>query len=167
MVTRVLTDTDAAAFHQVRHRALQVEREAFAMVPEEMASVEVFLERFKTEWSGQNAFVMGAFDAALVGIIGCVRERHSKRRHAAVIWGVYVTPEHRGHGCGRQLLLDTIARAKRWPDLEQLWLDMTTTNLPARTLYLSCGFQVIGLRRRALRIGDRYYDEEMMALDLR
>jgi hypothetical protein len=57
--------------------------------------------------------------------------------------------------------------AKEWPNLEQLWLDVTTTNVPARTLYLSCGFHVIGLGRRALRVGDRYYDEEMMGLDLR
>jgi RimJ/RimL family protein N-acetyltransferase len=59
------------------------------------------------------------------------------------------------------------ARAKEWPDLEQLWLDVTTTNVPAQTLYLSCGLRVIGLRRRALRVGDRYYDEEMMALRFR
>ena len=167
MTIRALIETDASAFHRIRRRALQEEPEAFTMMPEEMTPVEALTERFKAEWSGQNAFVMGAFDTELLGIVGCVRERHTKRRHAAVIWGVYVTPEHRGHGLGRQLLLDTIARAKKWTALEQLWLDVTTTNLPARTLYLSCGFQVIGLRRRALRIGDRYYDEEMMALDLR
>jgi RimJ/RimL family protein N-acetyltransferase len=167
MITRVLTDTAAPAFHQARRRALHEEPEAFSMMPEEMASVEALTERFRAQWSGQDAFVMGAFDSELVGIVGCVRERHRKRRHAAVIWGVYVTPEHRGHGLGRQLLLDTIARAKEWPDLEQLWLDVTTTNVPAQTLYLSCGLRVIGLRRRALRVGDRYYDEEMMALHFR
>jgi RimJ/RimL family protein N-acetyltransferase len=167
MLTRVLTDADTSAFYEVRRRALHEEPVAFAMMPEEMRSVETLAEWFKAEGDGQSAFVMGAFDSGLVGIVGCTRERHIKRRHAAVIWGVYMTPEHRSHGRGRQLFLDTIARAKQWPDLEQLWLDVTTTNLPARTLYLSCGFQIIGLRRRALRIGDRYYDEEMMALDLR
>jgi RimJ/RimL family protein N-acetyltransferase len=165
--TRVLTDKDAAAFHRVRRRALQEEPEAFAMMPEEMRPVETLAGWFTAEADGQNAFVMGAFDSELAGIVGCVRERHIKRRHAAVIWGVYITPEHRGQGLGRQLFLDTIARAKQWPDLEQLWLDVTITNLPARTLYLSCGFQIIGVRQRALRIGDRYFDEEIMALDLR
>jgi RimJ/RimL family protein N-acetyltransferase len=28
------------------------------------------------------------------------------------------------------------------------------------------GFRVYGLERRALKVGDRFYDEELMALDL-
>jgi RimJ/RimL family protein N-acetyltransferase len=164
---RVLTDEDVAAFHHLRRRALQEEPEAFAMMPEEMRSVETLAAWFRDEADGQNAFIMGAFDVELAGIVGCVRERHMKRRHAAVLWGVYVTPEHRGRGLGRRLFLDTIVRARQWPDLEQLWLDVTITNLPARTLHLSCGFQIIGVRPRALKAGDRYLDEEMMALDLR
>ena len=76
-------------------------------------------------------------------------------------------PESRGGGLGRRLLVDTIARAREWPDLEQLRLDVTATNLAARQLYLSCGFEVIGLRRGTLKVEGRHYDEEMMALDLR
>jgi RimJ/RimL family protein N-acetyltransferase len=37
----------------------------------------------------------------------------------------------------------------------------------ARRLYLACGFEPVGLHRRALRVDDRYYDEERMALWLR
>jgi RimJ/RimL family protein N-acetyltransferase len=167
MFTRALTDSDAAAFHEVRRRGLHEELTAFGMTPEEMSSVEALAERFKAQASGQDAFVMGAFAPELVGTVGCMREPRVKRRHVALIWGVYVVPESRGGGLGRRLLLDTVARAREWLDLEQLWLDVTATNLAARTLYLSCGFQVIGLRRRTLKVEGRYYDEEMMALDLR
>jgi RimJ/RimL family protein N-acetyltransferase len=167
VITRVLTDTDAAGFYAVRRRALQDEPEAFVMMPDEMASMEAVTERFKAEWSGQHGFVMGAFDPELMGIVGCMREPRVKRLHVAVIWGMYLAVERRGHGLGRRLLLDAIARAKEWPEPEQFWLEVTSTNVPARTLYLSCSFQVVGLRQRALRIGDRYYDEEMMALQVR
>jgi RimJ/RimL family protein N-acetyltransferase len=167
MITRVLSDTDAARFYHVRRRALQEEPEAFSMMPAEMSSLESLAERFRGEWSGQHGFVMGAFDSELIGTVGCVREPRVKRLHIAVIWGVYLVSERRGHGLGRRLVLDAIAQARKWPELEQLWLDVTTTNLPARMLYLSCGFQSIGIRRRALKIGDRYYDEEMMALGMR
>jgi len=61
--TCVLTDNDAAAFHQVRRRALQEEPEAFAIVPEEMRSVETLAGWFTAEADGQNAFVMRAFDS--------------------------------------------------------------------------------------------------------
>ena len=121
-----------------------------------------------------NAYVLpivdrylGAFAPGLVGTIGCMREPRVKRRHVALIWGVYVLPESRGGGLGRRLLVDTIAKAREWPELEQLRLDVTATNLAARQLYLSCGFQVIGLRRGTLKLEGRHYDEEMMALDLR
>jgi RimJ/RimL family protein N-acetyltransferase len=137
------------------------------MMAEEMPPMGAVADRFKGEWSGHHGFVMGAFDPDLIGIVGCVREPRVKRRHVGTIWGMYVVPERRGQGLGHRLLLDAVVHAQKWPELEQLWLDVTATNLPARTLYLSCGFQVIGSRRRALKIGDRYYDEEIMALHLR
>jgi RimJ/RimL family protein N-acetyltransferase len=167
MLTRVLTEADAAAFHEVRRRGLHEEPTAFGMAPAELSSVEALAEQFKAQASGRDAFIIGAFAPALVGAVGCRREPRVKRRHVALIWGVYVVPEHRGGGLARRLLLDAIARARGWPDLEQLCLDVTATNLPARALYLACGFQVIGLRRRTLKVEGRYYDEEMMALDLR
>jgi RimJ/RimL family protein N-acetyltransferase len=167
MITRVLTHTDAATFYHIRRRALHEEPAAFGMMPEEMASVEALAKRFKDEWSGQHGFVIGGFDSDLIGIVGCVREPRVKRLHVALIWGMYLVPERRGQGLGRRLLLDAIAQAETWPELEQLCLDVTATNLPARMLYLSCGFQVIGIRRRALKVGDRYYDEEIMALHIR
>ena len=40
-------------------------------------------------------------------------------------------------------------------------------NQPARALYASCGFTSMGIKRRSLKVGARYYDEELMALDLR
>ena len=167
MLTRVLTETDVPAFYAVRRGALHGEPEAFGMAPEEMSSVEALTQQFRAQASGQDAFIIGAFTPELVGTVGCIREPRVKRRHVALIWGVYVLPESRGGGLGRRLLLDTIARARAWPDLEQLRLDVTATNLAARRIYLSCGFQIIGLRRRTLKVEGRYYDEEMMALDLR
>ncbi len=43
---------------------------------------------------------------------------------------------------------------------------MTAGNAPAQCLYKRMGFQVYGTERRALKVGDRFYDEELMALDL-
>jgi RimJ/RimL family protein N-acetyltransferase len=41
-----------------------------------------------------------------------------------------------------------------------------TANAPARALYRAAGFEVFGVERRALRVGDRYFDEEHMVLHL-
>ena len=56
--------------------------------------------------------------------------------------------------------------ARAWPDLESLWLDVTTTNTGARALYASCGFRTVAIRPRTLKVGDRYYDEELMVFEL-
>jgi RimJ/RimL family protein N-acetyltransferase len=64
-------------------------------------------------------------------------------------------------------LLDAaIARARAWPGVEQVQLAVMTANAPARALYVSAGFEVFGLERRALKVGDRYVDEEHMVLHL-
>src|SRR3989442_2403705 len=165
MIARVLTEADAPAFYALRQRALREHPEAFGMSPEEVGPVEVVAERFRAETA--SSFVMGAFDPGLVGIVGCVRERGVKQRHVAMIWGMYVAPEARGGGVGRRLLAAAIEQARRWPDLEQLCLDVVTVQTEARALYLACRFEIVGLKRRRVKVGDRYYDEEHMELLLR
>jgi len=167
MLTRVLAEADAPAFYALRQRALREHPEAFGMSPEEVGPVEVVAERFRANTDTASSFVMGAFDPELAGIVGCARERGVKQRHVALIWGMYVAPERRGSGVGRRLLTAVIEQARRWPDLEQLCLDVVTVQTEARALYLACGFEVVGLKRRRVKVGDRYYDEEHMELPLR
>jgi RimJ/RimL family protein N-acetyltransferase len=45
-------------------------------------------------------------------------------------------------------------------------LAVNATNIPARNLYLAMGFEPFGREPRALKIGDRYFDEDYMALFL-
>ena len=167
MIARVLTEADAPAFHAVRARALRDHPHAFAVSPEEADSVEVVARRLRTYAETGSGFVMGVFDPDLVGIAGCVREPHVKTRHVALVWGVYVMPERRG-GAGGRLLAALIERARQWPDVEQLTLDVVTEDAgPARALYRACGFETVGVKRRRIRVGDRYYDEDHMARFLR
>src|SRR6266705_3068554 len=147
MIARVLTEADAPAFYSLRQRALREHPEAFGMSPEEVGPVEVVAERFRADTA--SSFVMGAFDP----------ERGVKQRHVALIWGMYVPPERRGSGVGRRLFTAAIEQARRWPDVEQLCLDVVTGQTEARALYQSRGFEVVGLKRRRIKVGDRYYDE--------
>ena len=164
---RALGPADAPAYHAQRVRALRDHPEAFGRAPEEVASVEVWAANFRAAADPGADFVLGAFDGdVLVGVAGCRRERLVKHRHTAYIWGMYVAPEQRGTGLGRRLFVAAIARARTWPDLESLWLDVTTTNHGARALYASCGFRTVAIKPRTLKVGDRYYDEELMMLDL-
>ena len=159
-VIRVLSKTDAGIFWQLRLRALREEPESFAMAFEEARMLG-------TLDSSSDSFVLGAFTPALCGMVGFFRRQGIKNRHKGTVWGMYVAPEVRGQGLARSLMSALISRAQDLPDLEQLVLEVVTTNEAARRLYSSLGFVSYGLERRALQIGNRYLDEELLFLDLK
>ncbi|MGY1604336.1 N-acetyltransferase family protein [Geodermatophilus sp. SYSU D00815] len=68
-----------------------------------------------------------------------------------------------GRGVGRGLLAAAGSEARR-RGLHRLELTVMTDNLRAVALYLSTGFEVEGLRRRALHRDGRPVDEYYMAL---
>ena len=167
MELRVLIEADAEAWLALRLRALREHPDAFGRTPEEDNALAMWREHLAALDSARDGFILGALERDLAGVVGCRRESGQKTSHVAVVWGMYVAPEVRRRGIGRQLLWEAIARARRWPDLDHLTLSVMAHQEAARRLYLACGFETIGRHRRALRVGDRYYDEERMALWLR
>ncbi len=164
---RLLTDADAAAFSALRLEGLERCPQAFSMSAEVWRTLplEAVKERIRTRLEG--SFTLGGFSGeTLCGVAG-LRRLDGKERHKAQVWGVYVTESARGRGVGRALLEALIERAKTYPDLEQLTLSVATEQAAARGLYASLGFEVWGLERRALKLPDRYADEEYRVLWLR
>jgi RimJ/RimL family protein N-acetyltransferase len=47
-----------------------------------------------------------------------------------------------------------------------LQLTVTAGNAPAQRLYARMAFQIYGIERRAVQVCGRFYDEELMVLDL-
>jgi len=164
---RALGPDDAASYREQRIRALCEHPDAFGRTPEEVPTVETLAEQFRLDAGTEEYLMLGAFDGSvLLGVAGCHRERAIKQRHIAFVWGIYVVPEHRGTGLGRRLVAELVARARTWKGLECLWLDVTTVNTTARALYASLGFRGVAIKPRVLKVDDRYYDEELMVLDL-
>jgi L-amino acid N-acyltransferase YncA len=171
MQVRILNEKDAEAFWKIRLRALQENPESFG------ASYEEILERGiagtaqglgRREGAPENV-TFGAFDekGQLVGLAGFRREEETKKRHKGVIWGMYVPNELRKKGIGKALLEAAIEYAKSLPDLESINLAVVLTNKEARLLFISHGFQSYGTERNALKLHDRYFDQEFMRLPLR
>ena len=157
--TRLLSGADAQAFQALRLEALEHHPAAFAAAFEEEAlqSLEEVPARL------EQSAVFGAFaDGRLAGSAGFAQPERAKKRHKGVLWGVYVQAPQRGRGLGRGLVLRVIDHAKG--RVEQLHATVSTTNQAARRLYRQLGFQAYGLEPRGLKVGDRYYDQELLVL---
>jgi len=115
-----------------------------------------------------DTFVLGAFDRAgrIVGIAGFRREARLKNRHKGVIWGMYVNPGSRGKGAGRALLTGILDHIRSVSDLRQVNLAVVSDNMPAKRLYTSMGFVTYGVEKEALRLDNRFFDEDLMVLRL-
>jgi ribosomal protein S18 acetylase RimI-like enzyme len=162
---RLLSEDDVELFFPLRLRALKEEPESFGGSYEESSQLAI-ADVAKRLHNSEDGFVLGAFIDDLVGVVGFYREKGLKSRHKGVIWGMYVAPEARGKGIGRQLMNAAIARCQTFPGVEQLMLAVVTTREAARNLYVSLGFKTYGVEPRALKLQGRYVDEEMMLLHL-
>ena len=169
MDVRRLTEADAEAFWDIRLRALRDNPESFGASYEEVlkrgiAGVSQGLR--KSEAAPDDA-TFGAFDGkTLVGIASFQREEELKKRHKGVIWGMYVPYELRGKGIGKALVEAAVAYAKTLQGLEQINLAVVLTSKEARKLFISMGFETYGVERHALKLHDRYFDQEHMTLRL-
>jgi ribosomal protein S18 acetylase RimI-like enzyme len=161
---RLLTPEDAAVYWSLRLRALREHPEAYLTSYEE--SIDTPLAEVSGRLSLLENAVFGAFDqaGALVGIAGAFREKRAKVRHKATIVGVYVAPEARGQGVGAAVVGAAVECARGWEGVTQLHLAVAVPNEPAQRLYRSLGFRTYGLEPRAIRLPDRYVDEEHMVL---
>lgn len=157
---------DWEAYRSLRLEALEVSPEAFGTELSEQVGRPP--EYWQSRATGTaDAFMMGAFqEGRLVGMAGLVRESGRKSRHKADVISVYVTPSARGQGVARRLMEGLIAGARRLEGLEQLTLTVVSENTAARYLYLGLGFSIYGTEPRALRVGERYFDEDEMVLFL-
>jgi RimJ/RimL family protein N-acetyltransferase len=165
LAIRPLTAADAGSFREIRLQAIADSPSAVWPTHDEEAQrtmPEIEARIGQTD----NQVVFGAFvDTELVGIAGLRREPLEQVRHKAVLWGVFISSDWRRAGFARRLLshVTTYARAN---GVLQIHLGVNAENARARALYHALGFVSYGLEPRAMRVGDKYFDEEHMVLRL-
>jgi ribosomal protein S18 acetylase RimI-like enzyme len=169
MLIKTLTEANAVQYWDLRLKGLREKPEAFGASYEEELNMPIdkLILRFKSDYivPEEKKFVLGAFDDNnnLVGMVGFRRERRTKLMHKASLWGMYVDSKFRQNGIGRLLLVELLNKAKLLEDLGQVTLAVVSSNAEAKGLYASLGFQVYGVEKKALKVGDKYFDEDLMA----
>ena len=167
MNIRPLQSADASAYQTLRLRGLQECPTAFASSHDEerdTALAEVAVRLAPSPEGG----TFGAFEGdTLIGIASVAREPQRKIAHKALLWGVYVAPEHRRRGISRQLLEHALAHAFSMSGVRQVNLSVNAANAPAIALYQAMGFEPFGVERGYLQVDGTLHDEIHMAASRR
>lgn len=169
MTVRRLDLSDATPLIALRLEALRDDPEAFGSSYEDFSALT---DEGRAQWAKDrltqpDSGIFGAFlRDRLVGMVGLVRVTERKSRHHSTLWGMYVAPEGRRQGLGRQLVEAAIAFARTLPDLEWIQLTVVPTQTAAFRLYPSLGFVEWGREPGALKVAGRDLDEAHMALRL-
>ncbi len=165
---RFLTGDDAAEWSRLRLESLRSDPAAFSASEEEHQALSIDEIRRRLGSGTTDSFVVGAFEnRQLMGMAGFHRETGLKSRHKGRVWGVYVTAAARGTGIGRRLLETLLKRASKIAGLDRILISVTTTQVAATSLYRSLGFVPFGREPKALKLGDRFIDEEYMVLEVK
>jgi RimJ/RimL family protein N-acetyltransferase len=165
LTTKILTPQDVEAYRALRLEALTTEPTAYTSSAEDFGkeSLEQIAKRLETK--DYSSFMMGVFKGdKLIGTAYFVPETRVKVEHKGNIFGVYVTASERGKGVARRLMQEVLERIKTYPKIKQINIAVMTSQVAARNLYVSLGFEPWGLERDALKLGKRFYDEEWMVL---
>jgi ribosomal protein S18 acetylase RimI-like enzyme len=163
-LVRPLGAADAEEFRRVRLEALRLHPEAFAASYEDECVLDAAQFAGRLATPGLTRF--GAFTRQeMVGLVALQVPGGSKVRHKAQLFSMYVADGHRRTGLADRLV-QTVIDAAREAGALVLQLTVTVGNAPAQRLYKRMGFEVYGTERHALKVGDRFYDEELMVLDV-
>jgi RimJ/RimL family protein N-acetyltransferase len=164
MHIRRLTPADAAVFQAFRLAALQEAPTAFgSSFQEERDFPASVIEGRLAIKPDRGPF--GAFEGdEIVGLVALGRENMMNLAHKALVWAMYVKPEHRGKGIAKALLQEALFLARSAPDVLQVNLSVNAGNASAIWLYESSGFTVFGREPGAMRINGELHDELHMVL---
>src|SRR5262245_46475825 len=142
----VLGADDWPAWRTLRLEALRSDPRAFSST---FADSLTFLDVYWQERlaSPRHVHLLARVDGHTVGMVGGIFGSDEGDESVAVVVGMYVSRRYRRRGVGQLLLQSLIESFLAQPGIDTIRLWVTEGQDPARELYASFGFQVVGRDR--------------------
>lgn len=149
------------ATHAFRHKILAEGLDTiFSAQPPTLEQQARWFEKFEND--PNSALFVHEEDGEIVGMLGFESFASTAEcRHAGSL-GLSVLGPHRGKGIGTALLRALFDWAVQHPEVERLELEVLGNNAPAKRLYERQGFEVEGIKKRAVRLSSGYVDSIVM-----
>jgi ribosomal protein S18 acetylase RimI-like enzyme len=150
--------------------ALKETPEAFSADYETQSKVSesVWKERLNSVIQEDDAvMVFAKLNNKIIGMIGAYFDDNPKFRHIATIWGAYVKPEYRKQGVATRMANILFEKISEKKDIKKIKTYSITNGHLAVNVYQHFGFDIIGISKEELRIGDSYFDVYIMEKRLR
>lgn len=165
IITRRLHSHESGKYRAIRLECLKNFPQYFGSTYEEQVLLAKLAWETFIETQDPHRFTVGAFDdEALIGICGVNLETRAKTQHIGEIIQMYVKPEYSGKKLGLKLIQAAIAEAFKNPLVEQLLLNVVTTNISANRVYEEAGFVEYGILKNNFKYDGEYSDQRMMVL---
>ncbi|WP_167629015.1 GNAT family N-acetyltransferase [Listeria valentina] len=148
---------------QLFHCMQQLDKETDFMLylPEERVYQEKKLAHF-IQTTQENGILLGAkVQNQIIGFISAQTSKLAKIKHTGYLV-IGVRKKFQKNGIATKLFEELFTWARN-RGIRRLELTVITANLPAIKLYEKLGFQKEGLKKEAIYMNNRYYDEFYMA----
>jgi RimJ/RimL family protein N-acetyltransferase len=139
----------------------------FGTQPSHADEVAWFSDLYRRVESGAAVVVVAEQDGRVIGncTVGRVGPTDDFEGGHVGVLGILVHRDHRSRGVGSALLARALEQCRG--RFELVRLTVFSVNVRAHRLYERFGFVDVGTLPAAVRRGDRYFDEQLMVLDLR
>lgn len=145
--------------------ALQKAPEVFTASHYEQSKVsdDVWKERFESTLKERDGIVIFALvDNKPVGMIGAYFDDNPKFHHIATIWGAYVKPDYRNRGVATKMANALLHRLEEIKRITKIKTYSITNSKLAVNVYKHFGFDIVGIAKQELKIGNQYFDVYIM-----
>ena len=161
-LVRRAVEADAPALIELRRR-LFAETSFMLLEPAEFANTaDDERKRIERLQARSNCAVLLAEVASQpVGVLTASGGELNRLRHSATL-ALGVAKSHWGQGIATAMVREAVSWSAT-AGLTRLELTVHTTNMAAIAVYLRCGFEVEGRRRKSLLVDGAYVDEYLMS----